>query len=205
MIRIFISYSNNDKKIAGKIKKYFEEYDGITCFLAHDDIVPGSQWEDDILKNLKEATFFMPLQTVNLINSFWCQQEAGIAVAKDKDIVPLIPDENGVDPIGFYSKYQGIKINLSDLRGSIKFWLVKKGIIKNRDEDILEKRLILFERSESWADATKNIKALLELEDDFSKSDILRIAEASTENPQIFSSFGARPYIKEFLINAKIV
>ena len=43
--KIFISYSKFDKKIAGIIKRCFEEYKDINCFLAHDDIDPGSEWE----------------------------------------------------------------------------------------------------------------------------------------------------------------
>ena len=58
MFKIFISYSQKDKEIAGDLKRYFEEYDQISCFIAHDDIAPGSQWEQEILDNLETSIFF---------------------------------------------------------------------------------------------------------------------------------------------------
>jgi len=75
-LRIFISYSSKyNKEIAGILKKLFEEYDNIQCFVAHDDIIHGSEWEKEIIKNLDSTNLFMPIQTKHLESSYWCQQE----------------------------------------------------------------------------------------------------------------------------------
>ena len=75
-LRIFISYSSKyNKEIAGILKKLFEEYDNIECFVAHDDIIHGSEWEKEIIKNLDSTNLFMPIQTKHLESSYWCQQE----------------------------------------------------------------------------------------------------------------------------------
>lgn len=206
MLKIFLSYSTKDKVLAGELKRYFEEYDVIECFIAHDDITPGSPWEQEILANLESSDFFMPLQTESLENSFWCQQEAGFAVAQKIRIIPLMPDVDGIDPIGFYAKYQGLKIKLSDLRGSVKRWLVKEGIIAREDIDEFEKRILLFEKSDSFVEAGENTRSLFKLEEQFTKADIIRITEVTLKNNQILSSWDARRYLKPFFIkHAKII
>jgi hypothetical protein len=206
MLKIFLSYSTRDKVLAGDLKRCFEEYDIIECFIAHDDIIPGSTWEQEILANLESSNFFMPLQTESLKDSFWCQQEAGFAVAQKIKIIPLIPDVDGIDPIGFYSKYQGFRIRVSDLRGSVKRWLAKEGVIAREDVDEFEKRILLFEKSASFFEAGQNTRSLFELEEQFTKADIVQIVEITLKNNQILSSWDARRYLKPFFVkHAKII
>jgi hypothetical protein len=199
MLKIFLSYSKHDKEIAGQLKKYFEEHDIIQCFVAHDDIPPGSHWEQEILKELESSDFFMPLQTINLEKSYWCQQEAGFALARKIQIVPLIPNVDGSDPVGFYAKIQGTKIKLGDLRGSIKSWLISEGIITGASEE-LEKRMFIFEKSATFFEAGINTRSLFELESKFTKVDIRRIVESTLNNGQILESWDARDYLRPFFI-----
>ncbi|RKY39226.1 MAG: hypothetical protein DRP72_00365 [Candidatus Omnitrophota bacterium] len=206
MLKIFISYSIKDKKIAGELKRHFESYGAVECFVAHDDIIPGSHWEQEVLRNLESSDFFMPIHTKNIEGSYWCQQEAGFALAKNIKIIPLIPDVNGSDPVGFYAKYQGFKIKLSDLHGSAKQWLIKEGIIHIENSEELEKRIIIFEASNSFYEAGINTKSLFELEREFTTGDILRIVEITLKNNQILYSWEARKYLKPFFMkNVKII
>jgi len=205
MLKIFISYSKHDKKLAGELKKYFEECEKIECFVAHDDIIPGSSWEQEILKELEIADFFMPLQTDNLENSYWCQQESGFALARKTKIIPLIPNIGGSEPIGFYAKFQGLKIKLDGLRDSVRCWLINEGIISKNSEE-LEKRMIIFENSGSFYEAGMNIKSLLEMESQFTKADIHRILEKTLNNVQILESWAARDYLKPlFFKHTKLI
>lgn len=127
-LKLFISYSTaGNASLAGDLKRHFEEYDMIKCFVAHDDISHGIEWEKEILANLDSSDFFMPIQTEHIKTFFWCQQEAGYALAKSIKIVPLIPDIDGTDPVGFYARFQGFKIKTQDLRSSVKWWLIKEG------------------------------------------------------------------------------
>ena len=119
-MKIFISYSKHDAELAGELKRTFEFLDdNLECFIAHDDIDPGSDWEKEIIRNLEAADIFMPLQTNNLVGSFWCQQEAGFAIKRGINIIPLKPTDAGVDPIGFYKKYQAAKVDISDIVKSV--------------------------------------------------------------------------------------
>lgn len=51
-IRIFLSYSSEDKIIAGKIKEILEGY-GFVVFLAHEDLEPMVAFQDEIVNNLR--------------------------------------------------------------------------------------------------------------------------------------------------------
>jgi len=206
MFKIFLSYSHKDKEIAGELKKNFESYANIECFVAHDDIIPGSLWEQEILKNLQTCDFFMLLNTKNLLQSCWCQQEAGFVITRDIRIVPLIPDVGGKKPIGFYSKFQGFPIKLSDIEGSVKKWLIKEGVLNEENSIELEERISLFKTSDSFAKAEINTKALFEFKGLFSKLDIEQIINISSENEQILYCWGARKYLEPFFIeNVKLI
>ncbi len=111
-LRIFFSYSIDDKKIVGMLKKQLE-FMGFEVFLAHDDIEPSAEWQDEIIKNLKSCDVFIPLLTKSFRESKFTDQETGIAVATDKFIISLQVD---FPPYGFIGKKQGLKIKLPDIR-----------------------------------------------------------------------------------------
>jgi hypothetical protein len=51
-LKVFISYSSDDKFVGRLFKQYFENYSGFSVFLAHEDISPALEWELKIIKNL---------------------------------------------------------------------------------------------------------------------------------------------------------
>ncbi len=108
-MKIFLSYSHLDKRLAGKIKMYLRQY-GVKVFLAHDDIEPSEEWADKILEELRDCDVFMPILTKHFNKSNWTDQETGCALIINKLIVPLKGD---VDPHGFISRYQARGLNKS--------------------------------------------------------------------------------------------
>lgn len=84
----FLSYSHQDRQLAGLIKGTLNYY-GFDTFLAHEDLQPSVEWQEIILINLKECLVFLPLLTDSFIKSDWTDQETGIAIALDKIIVPI--------------------------------------------------------------------------------------------------------------------
>jgi hypothetical protein len=65
LLKVFISYSSQDKVLGGLFKQCFENYAGFSVFLAHEDISPALEWELKIVKKLKEADVIIPLITDN--------------------------------------------------------------------------------------------------------------------------------------------
>lgn len=106
-MKVFISYSHLDKELAGSVKKELESCGGFKVFLAHEDIQPSNEWIDEILKQLKECHIFIPILTDNFSKSDWTDQEVGIAIAGNKTIIPF---KFSIDPHGFMSRYQGLRI-----------------------------------------------------------------------------------------------
>lgn len=114
IIRIFISYSTEDKIITGSIKNFLEYY-GLSVFLAHEDIRPTADWQAEIIYNLQGCDMFMPLLTENFRNSEWTDQETGMAVILGKFIIPVKIDSI---PYGFVGKVQALKFNINNLEES---------------------------------------------------------------------------------------
>ncbi len=69
-LRVFISYTSLDKKLAGELKSYLAQY-GIRVFLAHDTINPTDEWQVKILEALEKMDVFIPLLTKEFKLSDW--------------------------------------------------------------------------------------------------------------------------------------
>src|SRR4051812_682013 len=93
----FLCYSHNDRFLAGCIKKTFDSY-GIGAFLAHEDLLPSQEWQDEIARRLHACEVFFLLLTNSFRSSDWTDQETGIAVALNKIIVPI---KVTLNPYGF--------------------------------------------------------------------------------------------------------
>ncbi|MCP4583280.1 MAG: toll/interleukin-1 receptor domain-containing protein [candidate division Zixibacteria bacterium] len=104
-VKVFMSYSNTDKSLVGKIKQHLEEAN-LSVFVAHDDIEISEEWEDRILKELRDCHVFIALLTPNFRPSEWTDQEVGSAIAGNKLIIPLIDDKIH----GFLKRKQGLNI-----------------------------------------------------------------------------------------------
>jgi len=61
-IRVFLSYSTEDKGLAGFIKDSLEWY-GLEVFIAHEDIEPSDEWQEAIIQNLESTDVFVPIIT----------------------------------------------------------------------------------------------------------------------------------------------
>lgn len=103
--KLFISHLAIYKKNASALQSILLNY-GISGFVAHEDIEPSKEWQEEIEKALHS----MDALTAILMNGFkesnWCDQEVGFAVGKD---VLIIPIRKEIDPYGFIGKYQAIK------------------------------------------------------------------------------------------------
>lgn len=192
-VRAFISYSTEDKIIAGKIKQGLEVY-GIETFLAHEDIDPAAEWELVILDNLESTDVFVAIITDSFSTSKWTDQESGIAFTKGKVIIPI--SIGGKHPYGFIGKYQSLKFN-TDSR-SIDCEEIIKAVIKRKPQletQILDSLIKSFITVNSWESAKNKARLLLSF-DKISKQQINDIFQGVLTNDQIHGSFGAQGSIK---------
>lgn len=103
--KMFISHLTSNKDVASRLKAALLNY-GITCFVAHEDIEPTREWQDEIEKALYTMDALCAIIVPDFIGSKWCDQELGFAMGRRKLIIPIRKD---ADPYGFVGKYQGIQ------------------------------------------------------------------------------------------------
>lgn len=103
--RLFISHVSAFKLQAAHLKAFLTAY-AITGFVAHDDIAPTREWEDEILKALESMDALAAILTPGFHESSWTDQEVGFAHGRGVVVVAI---RRGLDPYGFIGRYQGIQ------------------------------------------------------------------------------------------------
>ena len=104
--RLFISHTHAHRERAGRLRDRLLRW-GVDAFVAHDDIEPTREWENEILTALRTCDALCALITPDFVASRWCDQEVGVAVARGILVLPL---KLGTDPHGFIAKYQAITV-----------------------------------------------------------------------------------------------
>lgn len=108
--RLFITHTHANRTFAGRLRTVLK-YGGIDAFVAHDNIEPTREWQDEIESALNTCDALLALLTKDFAQSKWCDQEVGFCVARAVLIIPLrMPD----DPYGFIGKYQGLTQGASE-------------------------------------------------------------------------------------------
>lgn len=117
-LKVFISHLSSNKEIAEALKEALKPY-YIDCFVAHEDITPTLEWQEEITKALNTMDVFISLHCENFKNSFWCQQEIGAAYTKNVKIIPIKFDGKE-DPCGFIGRIQGLSRRNKNRNGLAK-------------------------------------------------------------------------------------
>jgi hypothetical protein len=105
--RLFITHAATHKEVAHQIKEHLRKC-SISCFVAHDDIQPTRDWEDEIVEALRSMDALAALLSSDFHESKWTDQEVGFAVGTGRLVLPL---RLGLNPYGFIAKYQGYHVN----------------------------------------------------------------------------------------------
>lgn len=208
-LRIFISYSHHDKRIAGAIKEAFNHY-GMEAFLAHEDIQVGQEWRITILRNLKQFDVFISVLSKNFMGSEWTNQEVGFAICKETPIIPVSID--GTLPHGFLEMFQALtKFEYREYPKSYHSEEMvldcKEGVLdiiniiatKEELKENLKDSLVKSIRNmRSYANAEKHMEILNSLKP-FSKEQINEIINQSIQNNQVHNANRCKYILREFI------
>ena len=196
---IFVSHSIKDLQLAKEIKEILELF-GLNVFLAHQDIVPASDFDKVLLEKLQSSVIFMPLLTRNFQESEWTGQEIGIAVTSKSIILPIKFD---IDPYGFIKNKQAVPFDNNDLYSSMG--KLMSAIIVNLPQyqrSIIRRtviqNLVKYDKCYSFDIARVHMMIISGLQD-ISEQEMNQIASAIIENVQIHDSFSASHYIRSIL------
>jgi len=143
-VKAFISHTAKDKAIAKRLRDVFKSHN-VDCFVAHEDIKPSEEWQEEIRKALNTMDFFISIHTEGFSERIWCQQEVGFAVARGVKVIPI---KFGEDPEGFIGKYQAL------IRG------------EKKAEDVASDILSILENDPKTADLYKEKIATSDLDDE---------------------------------------
>ena len=102
--RIFLSHKSEVKRETATLKTRLQLF-GASAFVAHEDIHPTKEWQEEIENALATMDAFVALMTDQFHNSDWTDQEVGYTLARG---VPIIAVRLGRDPYGFLGKFQGL-------------------------------------------------------------------------------------------------
>ena len=103
--RLFLCHLSTFKVKTAQLQNTLTEY-GISSFVAHKDIEPTKEWQDEIEKALFSMDALAAILTPKFNGSKWTDQEVGVAVGRGSLIIPI---RKGMDPYGFIGKYQGMQ------------------------------------------------------------------------------------------------
>lgn len=123
--KLFISHLAKHKKQATYLQNALKQY-GISGFVAHVDIEPSREWQDEIEKALHTMDALTAILMSGFKESHWCDQEVGFAVGKN---VLIIPIRKELDPYGFIGKFQAVQGNNTTVQEVAK--AIFNTIIKN--------------------------------------------------------------------------
>lgn len=189
-IRVFLSYSHNDREVAGEIKNRLEAH-GLEVFLAHEDIEPNVEWEEEIFRRLKECDLFIPIFSHNFKESKWTDQETGIALGDDKMIISTSID---LAPYGFLGRKQALNLgeSIPDSCDTI-VEIIKDSALCHKLKDCL---IESFVKSESFNAANERAK-LLSGYKQFTARQIEKIVNGFLSNSQLSGAWTARRIFRE--------
>jgi len=183
--RLFLSHVSAHKVAISKLKSELHLL-GISGFVAHEDIKPSLEWQNEIELALRSMHALAALLTSDFHPSNWTDQEVGFALGKGVLVVPV---RLGLDPYGFIGKVQGLSGSLDD-----PFWTASllKSTLLNHSSTRRQMRNGLvrsFEAAESFVHAIALSKEISAVKD-YSESEKETILRACKTNGQVFNATG---------------
>ena len=109
MADVFVSYSFKDGEIARFLSKHLEN-EGLNVFRAPISIYPSERWDEKILKNLKNSPWVLFLASKDACASPIVQQEIGVALGTEKNIVPVVWDMDPSELPGWVKNIQALDL-----------------------------------------------------------------------------------------------
>ena len=185
MLKVFLSHLAANRQFAGALQQCLLEY-GISCFVAHNDIEPTTEWVVEIEMALATCDAAVALLTPNFHKSNWTDQELGFAMGRG---LPVFAVHLGQTPYGFIGRFQAF-----DGQGKTPPTLAKELFDAYRKNKQTQRRMAevlvgLFEESGSFAQ-TKQLMDYLEELEVWDRSFATRIRAAVRGNGQVRQAFG---------------
>lgn len=180
--RLFLSHLSSFKKKTALLSKVLRKY-CISGFVAHEQIEPTKEWQDEIEKALFSMDALAAILTSGFKDSLWTDQELGFALGRE---ILIIPIRKGIDPYGFIAKYQGLQGDgktISEVADLLFKIIANHPKTKNRMANILVEQCLLQTEEET---SVKLLNLLRRIES-IPNRHFEKLRESTKENPLINS------------------
>jgi hypothetical protein len=185
MLRVFVTHLATQRDFAAELQEALLPF-GISCFVAHNDIEPTSEWQTQIETALATCDALVALLHEKFHASNWTDQEIGFAMGRG---VPAFTVRLGETPYGFIGRFQAFNGSGKDVQALARelFDCYRKH--KQSQRKMAEVLVGLFEGSSSFADAKRHMGYLEELTT-WDPSFSTRIRAAERDNLQVSQAYG---------------
>jgi len=102
--RLFVSHLSTFKRETALLQASLRRY-GISAFVAHVDIEPTKEWQDEIEAALYSMDAVVAILMPGFHESKWTDQEVGVAIGRGVLVIPVM---RGLTPYGLMGKFQGL-------------------------------------------------------------------------------------------------
>ena len=184
--RVFLSHKAEVKKEAADIKRRLAPF-GIASFVAHEDIEPTKEWQDEIENALASMDAFVALMTPSFHDSLWTDQEVGFAIGRG---VPIVAAKLGRDPYGFIGKFQALSCTWDNAPAGIVSLLI-------RHSRMLDAFIDAAENCTSF-DHGNTLSLILPEINTISDEQAQKLCKAFNQNHELHHSFGFNGYNARF-------
>jgi hypothetical protein len=193
--KAFITHIAKNKDAAGKLQNSLLQHN-ISAFVAHTDIEPTREWENEIINALNISDGLIALLHTGFHESNWTDHEIGYGIGRGLLVVSVAFGETPYDFIGRYQALPGPGKSYDQLAGEIYRIFLTHLSTRRRMTEVLVKK---FAASSSFNQARSLMDQLEEVafwEDSFTKI----VRKAVKENDQVADAWNV-PRALEELIN----
>jgi len=197
--RLFISHVSEHKHHISKLKQNLSIF-GVSSFVAHEDIEPTQDWQNEIEAALNTMNALTAVTTKEFKKSLWTDQEVGYALGRGIKTIAVMVGEL---PHGLLARQQALKgnfDNIPELAKGIVSILLKDPKTQSFMRDMLINALL---KSSSWAN-TKLIMEQIEQIESFSTENLDNFEKALKENSQVKNAFGVPAKINTLLNSYRV-
>lgn len=183
--RLFISHLATHKQEASDLQVALERH-GISAFIAHRDIEPTKEWQDEILLALSTADALAALLHEGFHKSYWTDQEVGFAMGREILVLSVALGERPYGFIGGQQALHGHGVDAKALAIELRDVFI--------DHKLTSRSMAIatahaFAASDSFAEAKRLLGTLQKLKySDRRMVDVIRSAVAT--NRQVSESWG---------------
>jgi hypothetical protein len=192
--RLFASHIHTDKKPLSKLKTALAAY-GVDTFVAHEDIKPTKEWQQEIERALDTCDAVLAFLTPDFHVSLWVDQVIGYCINRRVLVVPL---RLGVDPYGLMGKYQGLQgvgVETAEIAMEIFELLIRHNLTSASMAAGLIGRL---EDAENYDNANR-LAGLLDKIESWSPELLRRLENAPKANSQVAEGWTSQRVIPRIL------